>query len=336
MHYIAELDISLDLTLTGFETAEIDLLLESLDPTGEADPADAPPEPVSGPPMTRPGDLWALGRHRLLCGDATRVTSYAQLMGEGRARMVFTDPPYNVPISGHVCGSGAIKHREFAMASGEMSEADFTGFLRTALGHLAHHSLDGAIHFVCMDWRHMGEILAAGRGVYSELKNLVVWNKTNAGMGSFYRSKHELVFAFKVGTAPHVNTFELGQHGRYRTNVWDYPGVNTLRPDRLEELAMHPTVKPVAMVADAIRDCSGRGEAVLDAFAGSGTTLIAAETTGRIGYGLEIDPAYVDTAIRRWQALTGEAARHAETGLTFDATAAERIRAEAQEVDGVG
>ncbi|HZH47683.1 MAG TPA: site-specific DNA-methyltransferase, partial [Roseococcus sp.] len=305
--------------------------------TGQgADPADIVTLPAPGPAVTQRGDLWVLGRHRLLCGDALDPEAYAQLMGADKAAMVFTDPPYNVPIAGHVCGAGAIQHREFAMATGEMDEQGFTAFLTTVLGHLARHSQDGAIHFVCMDWRHLGELLAAGRAVYSELKNLIVWNKTNAGMGTFYRSKHELVFAFKHGTAPHVNTFELGQHGRHRSNVWDYPGVNSFRPDRLEELRMHPTVKPVAMVADAIRDCSRRGEAVLDAFCGSGTTLVAAERAGRVGRALEIDPAYVDTAVRRWQALTGEAATHAETGLAFDAVAAERAAAETRETVDAG
>jgi DNA modification methylase len=231
---------------------------------------------------------------------------------------VFTDPPYNVRIDGHVSGLGRVHHREFAMACGEMSEAGFTKFLATAFGHLANNSSDGAIHFICMDWRHMLETLNAGNAVYSELKNLAVWNKTNGGMGSFYRSKHELVFVWKNGSAPHVNNFELGQHGRYRTNVWDYAGVNTMRAGRLEELAMHPTVKPVAMVADAIKDCSHRKGIILDPFLGSGTTVIAAERTGRRARGIELDPAYIDVAIRRWQSYTGKAAKLATTGQSFE------------------
>lgn len=326
LRYVAELDLDFDFTVTGFETAEIDLLFEGPDaaPAAEPDTADAVPDPAEGPPVTRPGDLWRLGRHRLLCADATREDAYVRLMAGERARMVFTDPPYNVPIDGHVCGAGRIRHREFAMAAGEMSEQAFTGFLRTVLGHQARHSVDGAIHFVCMDWRHLGELLAAGRDVYGELKNLCVWNKSNAGMGTFYRSKHELILAFKHGAAPHVNTFGLGDRGRYRTNVWDYPGANAFGAERMAGLAMHPTVKPVALVADAIRDCSHRGEAVLDAFCGSGTTLVAAERSGRVGRAIEIDPAYVDVALRRWQALTGEAATLDGTGLAFDAVAAER------------
>lgn len=217
--------------------------------------------------------------------------------------MVFTDPPYNVPIGGHVSGLGKIRHREFAMASGEMTQGEFTGFLETAFRNLVDHSLDGSIHFVCMDWRHMGEMLGAGEAVYTELKNLCVWAKDNGGMGAFYRSRHELVFAFKKGTAPHINSFELGQHGRYRTNVWEYRGVNTMRAGRMEELALHPTVKPVAMITDAIKDVSKRGEIVLDAFGGSGSTLIAAHKTGRRARLIELDPIYVDRIVKRWQAF---------------------------------
>lgn len=227
-------------------------------------------------------------------------------MAGEQARMVFSDPPYNVPIDGHVGNSGKTQHREFAMASGEMSRAEFTAFLGAAFRNLADHAVEGSIHFICMDWRHMGEMLEAGEAVYDELKNLIVWAKDNGGMGSFYRSRHELVFAFKKGSAPHVNTFELGQHGRYRTNVWNYRGVNTLRADRMEELALHPTVKPVQMIADAIRDVSGRGEIVLDLFGGSGSTLIAAEKTGRRGYLCELDPIYCDRILARWESYAGD------------------------------
>ena len=231
--------------------------------------------------------------------------------------MVFIDPPYNVPIDGNVCGSGSIKHREFAMAAGEMSETEFTDFLTTILGHLACHSISGSIHFICMDWRHILELLSAGRKVYAELKNLCVWNKDNGGMGSLYRSKHELVFVFKNGSERHINNVELGRHGRCRTNVWDYVGVNSLHEGRLDELAMHPTVKPVALVADAVLDCSKRDGIVLDCFGGSGTTLIAAEKTGRRGYLMELDPSYVDVTIKRFEKLTGKDAIHAENGSSF-------------------
>ncbi len=240
------------------------------------------------------------------------------------AALLFTDPPYNVPIDGHVCGLGAFRHREFAMASGEMTPEQFTGFLTCALGNAASVCRDGAIAFVCMDWRHMRELLAAGVAVFSELKNLCVWNKTNGGMGTFYRSKHELIFVFKVGAGPHTNTFGLGETGRYRTNVWDYAGVTSPGAARQEALSMHPTVKPVALVADAIRDCSERGNIVLDLFGGSGATLMAAETCGRSARLLEIDPVYCDVTIVRWQRYTGRQAVLQETGATFEALAAGR------------
>jgi DNA modification methylase len=238
--------------------------------------------------------------------------------------MIFTDPPYNVRIDGHVCGSGSIRHREFAMASGEMSAADFTDFLTKTLGEGAGRCRDGAISFVSMDWRHMTELLQAGRSAFSELKNLCVWNKTNGGMGSFYRSKHELIFVFKVGTAPHVNNFGLGDTGRYRTNVWDYPGVNSQSASRAGDLEMHPTVKPVALIADAIRDCSKRGGIILDMFGGSGTTLIAAERCGRTARMIEYDPGYCDTIIARYEQRTGKHAHHDTSGLSFEDIAVER------------
>jgi hypothetical protein len=305
-----------DVTVTGFETAEIDLLIGELSPDGDNDPADAVVEVAAGPAVTRPGDIWRIGSHRLICGDSTRSETYQALLGEQRAQLVFTDPPYNVPIAGHVGGLGAVQHREFAMASGEMSPAEFTAFLQTVFGHLAAYSVDGSIHFQCMDWRHLQEMLAAGTAAYSDLKNLCVWAKNNGGMGSLYRSQHELVFVFKSGTAPHINNVELGKHGRYRTNVWSYAGVNSFGGDR-DDLSLHPTVKPVAMVADAIRDCSHRKAIVLDAFAGSGTTLIAAEKTGRRGYGIEIDPAYCDVTIRRLHAVCGLDAVLDATGQPF-------------------
>jgi len=306
-------DLQFDVSLTGFSIPEIDSLVEGLAPEEPGDPADDAPV-ADGPRRCRPGDVWRLGEHRLACGDALDPKVVDLLMDGERARMVFTDPPYNVPIDGHVGGLGKTKHREFAMASGEMTSAEFTAFLGTAFRNLADHSLDGAIHFVCMDWRHMQEVMAAGQGAYSELKNLVVWAKDNGGMGSFYRSRHELIFAFKVGTAPHVNAFELGQHGRYRTNVWEYRGVNTMRAGRMEELALHPTVKPVQMIADAIKDVSGRGEIVLDLFGGSGSTLIAAEKTGRRAFLCELDPVYCDRILRRWETYAKDDAERVVCG----------------------
>ena len=232
--------------------------------------------------------------------------------------MVFTDQPYNVPIAGNVSGLGKVKHRDFEMAVGEMSSAKFIKYLNTSFAHFIEFSIDGSIHFICMDWRHMREVLEAAAEPYSQLKNLCVWAKTNAGMGSLYRSQHELIFVFKGGTAPHINNVELGRFGRNRSNVWNYPGANTFGKDRAAELAMHPTVKPVALIADAILDCAKRGGIILDAFAGSGTTLIAAERTGRRGYGIEIDPHYTDTIIRRFDEAYGIKAIHAESQLTLE------------------
>lgn len=323
----ALIDLDFDVTLTGFSLAEVDF---TLDAARERDP-DAPPgvedeiPPIAAEAVTRPGDVWVLGRHRLICGDAREAGVYARLLGGERVDLVFTDPPYNVPIDGHVCGSGRIRHREFAMGVGEMSRDAFTGFLADALRPMAASCRDGAIAFVCMDWRHMTELLNAGSQVFSELKNLCVWNKTNGGMGAFYRSKHELVFVYKVGTAPHTNTFGLGDSGRYRTNVWDYAGISSIGPNRSEQLAMHPTVKPTAMVADAIRDCSRRGEIVLDGFGGSGTTLIAAELCGRSARLIEFDPHYCDVIIRRFERLTGKQAVLQEGGALFDDVAVERL-----------
>jgi DNA modification methylase len=323
---LIELDVEIE--LTGFEMAEIDLLFEEArEASGVSGPEDTVPSPA--PAVSQTGDLWLLGSHRLLCGDARDQAAYAQLLAGAKAEFVFTDPPYNVAIDGHVCGLGRVRHREFTMGCGEMSEVEFTAFLKTVFALLAENSIDGSIHQICMDWRHIWEMLEASRAVYGELKNICVWNKTNAGMGSFYRSKHELVFVWKSGTATHLNNFELGQHGRHRSNVWDYPGVNTMRPGRLEELAMHPTVKPVSLVADAIKDCSRRGGLVLDPFCGSGTILIAAERTGRKARALEIDPTYVDVAVRRWEAYAGKSAILAGSGETFETTAERRAKAAA-------
>ncbi|MCP1837124.1 DNA modification methylase [Bradyrhizobium sp. USDA 4524] len=313
---LMDAELNFDVEVTGFGTAEIDLLVDGPTQPDKVDRSDLIPA-AEAAAVSRLGDLWMLGEHRLLCADACDRAAYAELLGDEPARLVFTDPPYNVPIDGHVGGLGAVKHREFKMACGEMSPSEFRGFLANVFGNLAAFSVDGAIHFICMDWRHLDEILGAASGIYSELKNLCVWNKSNGGMGSFYRSKHELVFAYKVGTAPHLNTIELGRHGRYRTNVWDYAGVNSFRPGRAAELDMHPTVKPTALVIDAIRDCSRRGEIVLDAFAGSGTTIMAAHKARRRARAIELDPLYVDIAIRRWQAYTGQAALMAITGESF-------------------
>lgn len=191
------------------------------------------------------------------------------------------------------------------MASGEMSDGAFRAFLASAFDACARVSRDGAVHFICMDWRHLDDVSAAAQNAYGALLNLCVWNKSNAGMGSLYRSKHELIFVYRVGKGSHFNAVELGKHGRNRTNVWDYASVNSMAGSRREDLSLHPTVKPTALVGDALKDVTRRDDVVLDIFLGSGTTLIAAERTGRRFRGVEIDPAYVDVAIDRWAIMTG-------------------------------
>jgi DNA modification methylase len=295
---LPEMDI--DLALTGFSPGEIDVVLEEAeDPDDEVIPA------VPENPRVQTGDIWALGEHRVACGDGRDTAFLRQLVGEGEMiDCAFLDPPYNVKINGHANAVG--RHREFAMASGEMTGTEFRSFLTDTLSACASVSRDGAVHFVCMDWRHMDDVTASVGGVYDMLLNICVWNKSNAGMGSLYRSKHEMVFVYRVGEGPHTNNVELGKHGRNRTNVWDYPSVNSMRGSRREDLALHPTVKPVAMVADAYQDVTRQGGLVLDIFLGSGTSLIAAERTGRRFRGLDIDPAYVDLAMQRWSDLTGK------------------------------
>ncbi|MGA8211962.1 MAG: DNA methyltransferase [Candidatus Sulfotelmatobacter sp.] len=318
---LCEVDLDFDLEATGFEVGEIDVLIEGASPeaAGNSDPADDLPEarPVA---VTRAGDLWLAGPHRIYCGNSLNPDSYSALMESRRAAMVFTDPPFNVKIDGHATGLGTIRHRNFQMASGEMTEAEFTDFLAQVLQRCALHSVDGSLHYAFMDWRHMPELFAAGKQVYSELKNVCVWVKDNGGMGSLYRSQHELIFVFKSGKESHRNNVQLGQYGRYRTNVWHYPGANSFSrsTDEGNLLELHPTVKPVALVADAIGDCTSRRDIVLDPFLGSGTTVIAAERTGRTCYGIELDPLYVDTIVRRWQKFTGLSATHTTSGRSFD------------------
>ncbi len=292
---IALPEVGLDVGITGFEPGDIDSIMLDF---GEdrANPTDQIPDLEDEAVIARQGDLFILGRHRLLVGDARDAHAYAQLMQAETAAMAFLDPPYNVKIDGHVGGRGRIKHREFACASGEMTSDQFVQFLKDTLGPCARHTVDG----------------------YDELKNVCVWAKTTPGQGSLYRSQHELVFVYKRGSAPHLNTFELGQHGRSRSNVWTYAGGNTFRAGRMDELKMHPTVKPVALIADTMRDCSRRGSIILDAFAGSGSSIMAAEQIGRRAFCIEIDPRYVDVAIRRWQRFTGRDATLESTGQTFE------------------
>ena len=316
---LGTLDLDFDLSVTGFSTGELDVIMK-----GSADPDDEVIPEVPASPRTRLGDIWRLGEHRVGCGDARDLDFVRRLVGEQAAiDAAFLDPPYNVRISGHANAVG--RHREFAMASGEMDEAEFRAFLKQTLGVCASVSRDGAVHFVCIDWRHMDDVSSVGKAVYGAPLNVCVWNKSNAGMGSLYRSKHELILVFRVGDAPHFNAVELGKHGRNRTNVWDYASVNSFKGSRREDLALHPTVKPSALVADAIQDVTRRGDLVLDLFLGSGTTLVAAERVGRRFRGLDVDAAYVDVAIARWSSMTGgvpegaEGARERHVG-TFSCT----------------
>jgi len=321
---LSALNLPFEFEITGFDTVDIDRLRET--PKKVADDSyDHLPE-LAELPVSCPGDLWALGPHRLLCGNVCEPGTYERLLGATAADMVFTDPPYNVPIQGHV--TTQVRHREFAMASGEMTSQEFSVFLERSFRLMHEASGDGAIHFVCMDWRHLWEILAAAAPVYGKPKQLCVWAKDNAGMGSFYRSHHELVFVFKVGDAPHVNNFGLGERGRYRTNLWQYPSPNSGPQCDSELLRQHPTVKPVALVADAIKDCSRRGGIVLDPFGGSGTTLIAAERTGRCARLIELDLLYADLIVRRWQLATGAKAVLTDTNQSFDERAAQRLNSE--------
>ena len=317
-----------DIETTGFSTAEVDIMFDDPAAPVSNDPDDLQSEDIPEEITSRKGDLWLLGNHRLLCGDALDVACYQTVIQDEQAQMTITDPPYNVRINGHVCGGGKVRHKEFAMASGEMSPSEFTTFLSSAFSHLHARSQDGAIHFMFMDWRHMREIQDAAKPLFGAPRQLCVWVKDNGGMGTFYRSQHELVFVFKKGTAPHINNFELGQHGRYRTNVWNYPGVNTLKGKGHQLLALHPTVKPVSLIADAIRDCSHHKGIILDPFAGSGTILVAAERTDRYARAIELDPKYIDVAVMRWQRVTGKQAVLAATGQTWDEVRDERLPAE--------
>lgn len=311
-----------DLEITGFSTADLDFSIDT-------EPVDAEPEPVELPDpeseaVTQLHDLWHIGPHRIYCGDSRVAESYEALLGDERAAMVFSDAPYGVKIDGHVSGQGKVRHREFAMMSGEQTPAELTAFLRAVFRNCKRFSVSGSIHYQCMDWRHIREMLDAADGVYDEYKQLVVWAKSNASLGTFYRSAHELIFVFKSGKGPHTNNFGLGETGRYRTNVWRYPGANSFQKGRERDLADHPTIKNPALVADAILDCSNRGDLILDPFSGSGTTLLSAHRTGRRGATIEIDPLYVDTTIRRLTSVTGLTAVHAD-GRPFEEVAFDRL-----------
>lgn len=324
-----ELDCSLD--ITGFDMGEIDIMLDS----SVVEKNKEPDEKLNATPfiedaeiVSQEGDIWELGPHRILCGDSRDEKNYKTLLGKKRARLVLYDVPYNLSVASF-CGSGQIQHEEFAVASGEMSEEEFIDFLIKIFELAKKFSVDGSLHFIFIDWRHVKEMSIAGAKIYDELKNICVWVKSNGGMGSLYRSQHELIFVFKNGTAPHINNIELGKHGRYRTNVWQYAGVNSFGKEQ-DNLKLHPTVKPVEMIKDAILDVTKQKDIVLDAFLGSGTTLIAAEESSRICYGIEIEKKFIDTAIRRWQEITGKEAIHMQSGKTYNALLIHKQKKETQ------
>ena len=325
------ISLSFDLDLTAFDTAEIDHVLEldlpnaNIIEDGEQIPA------VQEQAVSILGDIWNCGDHRLGCGNAHDGDFVARVRGGVVADTSFIDAPYNIPIAGFVSGKGRNQHREFVQGIGEMSPDEFTSFLAAALGVLQASSSPRALIYACMDWRHVHELLSAGRQRALELYNICVWAKTNAGMGSLYRNQHELICVFKAGSDTPANNVELGRHGRNRSNLWTYRGFNSFGDQRDELLAAHPTVKPVALIADALRDVTKRGGAVLDTFVGSGSTLIAAEETGRRCFGTELDPRYVDVAVRRWQLNAHRDAVHAATGELF-CDRAERLAAQASEV----
>ncbi len=319
---LRDLALDFDIEATGFEAPEIDFRIQSLEENvGDSDDDFEAPH---GPAVSELGDVWILGGHKICCADALEPASYVALMAGEKASAVFSDPPYNVPIHGHVGGKGKVRHREFPMATGEMSASDFTTFLTSAATSICRHTLPGALLYLCMDWRHIGEILAAGVSAGLALLNVCVWVKPNGGMGSLYRSRHEFIFVFKNGTEPHQNHVQLGRFGRNRTNVWNYAGANSFaRRGTKRGTELHPTAKPVLMVSDAILDCTRRNDIVLDAFLGAGATLLAAERTGRRCYGIELDPLCVDVTIERWQRMTGRKALNA-FGETFDFVKARR------------
>jgi DNA modification methylase len=320
---LSELALSFEIEVTGFELPEIDFRIQSLEDTEAIDRADDFRR-ATGEPVSVVGDIWHLGDHRLLCGNSLDETAFCTLLSGEKAAATFTDPPYNVKINGNAAGHGRTSYREFSMAVGEMSPTEFANFLTTALSNIATNSVPGGLIYGCMDWRHMGEMLAAGQASALELLNVCVWVKPNGRLGSFYKSRHELVFVFKNGKDAHRNNIQLGRYGRNRTNVWNYSAPSSFgRHYSSADVESHPTVKPVLMVSDAILDCTKRNDVVLDPFLGSGTTLLAAERTGRRCYGIELDPIYVDTTVERWQRMTGRKAL-SPFGETFEFIRAKR------------
>ena len=318
------IEFDFDVSLSGFESPQVDILLNQQFPVIGSTAADDMPPVQPGAPVTRLRDLWVLDEHRVLCGDACNSDHYQGLLGEVRPHAMFADAPYNIPVDGTISGAGRIKHREFVQGSGEMSAAEYAAFISRFVASATGYTADGSVHFHCIDWRQLCLYEQACKPHYAAHLNTITWVKPNAGMGSLYRSQSEFVLAFRSGQSRHTNNIELGRHGRNRSNVWFYEGCNSINPARRRELLLHPTPKPVEMIADAIRDVTHRGQSVLDPFLGSGSTLIACEKTERACFGIELDPLYVDVIVRRWQEHTGRKARHLNTGLTFDQTAESR------------
>lgn len=321
---LEKLNIDFSLNITGFETAEIDVMLDC--EYGEKEKKinkklNSIPLILQEEIVSEYGDIWQLGQHKIICGNSLEKDNFKKLLSDKKADMIFTDPPYNLKVDGQICRVRRKHYKEFAMASGEMNVEQFSDFLTKSFSLLKEFSKDGSLHYICMDWRHIEETVLAGKSTYNEFKNLCVWNKDNGGMGSLYRSKHELIFIFKNGTKSHVNNVQLGKYGRNRSNVWDYPSVNAFGKNKLD---FHPTIKPVELVQDAIMDVTKRGQVVLDTFLGSGTTLLASEKSGRICYGIEIEPMYIDVTIKRWQELTGKLAVNVNKNKTYDELLNER------------
>jgi DNA modification methylase len=328
LQYLVSVELDYSIETLGWDMPEIDVMLNgettlmSAGETAPPDPADALPD-IAQQAVSRPGDIWVLGKHRLLCGSVLDEAAFARLMQGRKARHICQDPPWNIAVK-DISGLGKTQHRPFAMGNGEMSGEQFRAFLEQQLAANLAHAEPGAAFHVFIDWRGLATMVEAGRAIGLELLNVCVWVKTNGGMGSLYRSQHEFVPVFKAPGGPVKNNVELGRHGRYRTNVWQMPGCNAFGKERMALLESHPTAKPVQLIAEAIRDVTDIGEIVLDSFMGSGTTLIAAERTGRIAYGVEIDPLYVDLIVKRWETFTGHQAVLEGSGRSFAETASER------------
>jgi hypothetical protein len=322
--------VDFDLDLTGFDAPEIDhyLNLDIPQANVEEDGSDIPP--MQARAISAPGIIWAFGEHRVGCGSATDLAFVNRVLGGKTANSSFIDPPYNIKVDGFITGKGRHRHREFVQGSGELSTDEYFALLKDSLLVLKGCCAPTALVYACIDWRHVMEMTVAGHACGMPLYTICVWTKTNGGMGGIYRNAHELVCVFKAGAEQPLDNVELGRHGRNRTNVWSYPGMSSFGKERDELLGSHPTVKPVAMIADALRDVTKRGDVVIDTFLGSGSTLMAAQETGRICCGVELDPLYVDVTIRRWQNATGRDAILFETGERFDDVAQRLLTASSE------